>query len=435
MQKTAIATWGNALPTETWLATYGGEGTAKVSDVGGPFIPRGAGRSFSDAAYLTRGVTLSSRDLSSLHEIDFRQRTVICGGGTPMIDLHLALEATPLAFPVFGGTQLATAGGAVASDIHGKNHAATGSFGDHVVSIGVATADGGEVECTPDCEHRDLFAATIGGMGLTGLITSVKLRLEPRRSSTLRVRTRAVANAAEAIAAFEQSTAEFEFCSWVDLAGRPGGGLYYYADRVEGDGRRPRTLRRSPLPRVRVLQRPVVALMDAVRRVAHRRLDQRVHIRTFNYSGPHEVFFHWNRLYGGHGVIEYQFATPRDGFAPLVDKLARGARERSLPLLMSVVKRFARRGRGLLSFPAPGYTLCFQVPNSDAARRFLQGFTDDLIAAGGHVYLAKDSCVRADQLERMYAELPAWREIARRYDPANRLRSDLSNRLKMKPWS
>lgn len=420
------------MPTRTCLAEYGAPGAENVAALGQPLIPRGAGRSFSDAAYLTAGVSLASRRLSGIGRLDERRRTILCGAGVEMVQLHRHLEATNFSFPIYGGTQWATIGGGVASDIHGKNHPGAGSFGHHVEALTLATADGRTVRCSRH-ERTELFAATVGGMGLTGLITEVELRLERGRPQSVRLESRVVPDLAAARRLLTATDCDFQFCSWGRL---PGPGIFYRATYADAPSPPPAAGRDLWLPRLRLINRWSLAAVDQLRRTLHRDVDHHVHVRSFNYSSPHEYLIRWNQLYGRRGFLEYQLAIAEKRFDEITQELVtRCQRELSQGLYLAVVKRFGeRRSEGYLSFPMPGYTLNFQMDNRPSARAFLREFTETVVAAGGRLYLAKDSCMHPEQLERMYPHLGRWREVVRRWDPRHMVRSDLSRRLAMKPW-
>lgn len=190
-----------------------------------------------------------------------------------------------------------------------------------------------------------------------------------------------------------------------------------------------------PLPRIGLLQPWTIGFVgEAILRFS-RRTESIVHIRDFNYSGLPEIFLNWNMLYGRRGMIEYQFVLPSADFLAVLRELVSLAQHHSLGLLAAVVKKFGiHEPAGLLSFPSPGFTINFQMPNTLETVSFLRAFTDVLLDRGGRVNLTKDSCLTAGQFSRMFPHLEEWRKIVRRFDPAHRIRSGLSNRLAMKPW-
>ncbi len=310
-----IASWSNALPTTTHLADYG-DALARENRAR-PFIARGAGRSYSDAAYVTEGVTLSSRRLTAIGPLDEDNGIICCEAGASMVDLHERLEHTPFSFPVYGGTQWATVGGGVASDIHGKNHVDAGSFGCHVEAITLETAGNTIVRCSREA-HAELFAATLGGMGLTGVIRSVELRLERGRPRAVRSQSHFVADISAAPEFLDADDSDFCLCGFTRLQG-PGVG--YRASYVDRPAPPPAGASNLWLPRLPVMNGWTLAAADLVRRIARRDGTKIVHARRFNYSAPHEYLVRWNNLYGRRGMIEYHVAVPERGFAVVVTTL------------------------------------------------------------------------------------------------------------------
>lgn len=432
-----IASWSYTLPTTTRLKVYDKGQSNGLSRLSSPFIPRGAGRSYGDAAYITNGITLSSQTLDQIGELDAECGTITCESGVEIIQLHRFLEQTDWAFPIYGGTQWATIGGAVASDIHGKNDVAQGSFGNHVESIVLLLPDGTSLECSRDI-RPDLFVATIGGMGLTGFIKAVKLKLQKDLPHMVRMRTKIVSGITQALACFDSSDHDFQFFSCAGCTGQPAdGGLYATASYSEGPDAAPRLALEFPVPAINFANLLSWGLGSRTLNIAHRRhyrdIDKRTHIENYNYVGAPAVFKHFNKLCGP--LIEYQFVVSADQIQTVFTDLLKLSRARSLAGYGYAMKKFGRvRRMGLLSFPRPGYTVNFFTKDTPEARAFLTYFTDYLLELGGRVYLAKDSCILARQFEAMYDHLDRWREIVRHYDPANRVQSDLSRRLQMKPW-
>ena len=432
--QTRVASWSNTLPALTSFVKGRAGWDQVIAQPGTAVIARGAGHSFGDAAYLDGGFTCSSLSHDQISTIDTARHTITVGGGVTLGAFHRHLDSTPYEFSIFGGTASATAGGAAAGDIHGKNHVLAGSFGAHVVSLGVVTIDGRRIDCSSTVEP-DLFSATLGGMGLTGFIESVTLKLSSRGSSALRQRRALVTHPGEMDELFMTTSAEFSYCVWPDLARKRARGFFCAADRVATRCPPDRRGMTIPLPRIGLLQPWTIGFVgEAILRFS-RRTESIVHIRDFNYSGLPEIFLNWNMLYGRRGMIEYQFVLPSADFLAVLRELVSLAQHHSLGLLAAVVKKFGiHEPAGLLSFPSPGFTINFQMPNTLETVSFLRAFTDVLLDRGGRVNLTKDSCLTAGQFSRMFPHLEEWRKIVRRFDPAHRIRSGLSNRLAMKPW-
>lgn len=389
-----------------------------------PCIARGSGRSFGDASFVTGGRTVSTR---GLRHLDVDGGLARCGAGATVGDLFQAARATDdHAVPVAGGTRWVTVGGAVAADIHGKDDPAVGSFGNHVVAIDLTVASGETVTCSPS-QHPDLFAATVGGLGLTGIIRSARLRLAPNRGRQVRARTRAVP---DILAALADSDADLGM-GWVDLAGGGRAAILHQAWYLPGPSRTPRRPYTGPVPRVPLLNRFTVPWLNRLVFLAHRRSDRVQPVEDFHF--PLDACQHANRLYGRAGFVEYQFVVPEDAAeAAWADFLRTCSRVRSYHV---VIKRFGSAPRaGLLSFPRPGFTFtALFSPHPDPGPA-LHAFTETALARGGRVSLVKDSCLAPEHVERMYPRLEEWRAVVRRWDPGNVFESNLSRRLGLKPW-
>jgi decaprenylphospho-beta-D-ribofuranose 2-oxidase len=348
--------------------------------------------------------------------------------------VHDLLETSGLDFPIYGGTQWATVGGAVAGDIHGKNHSVDGSFACHVAGLSLVTASGARLECSP-AVRSDLFAATLGGMGLTGLIETVDLRLRRARARTVRVERFAL-RLEDLYQRLEDERPAFHFSAWFDLAEPGARGLHFEAESSDAPCPAPRRPRRLSTPRLPLIGAGAIRLAGRLvmaRSQGH--VVRHMHIRDFNYSGLHERLFGWNQLYGRAGMIEYQFVVAEDLFPKVLEGLVVEARRHSVPMLAAVIKRLGDKcSPGLLSFPRPGLTVNFQTPWSASALHLLSGFSDVLGAAGGRVNLTKDCCIAPRQFARMYDQLDDWQAIVRRYDPEGRIRSAMAERLHLKPW-
>lgn len=427
-----VASWSNTLPTLTSFCDFK-EGQHILEQE--PFIPRGAGRSFGDISYTTHGTSLLSRSLTHLEPVNQQFGTITLEAGVQLIDLHRHVEHTDFTFPIYGGTQWATIGGAVACDIHGKNQATAGSFGNHVEAIRLVTPRYGEIECSRII-RSDLFAATIGGAGLTGFIKSVILRLSPAHSRSVLVRARRVATIAESLACFDTLPGDFQFCSWLNPTQPGSRGIYFYAHYSETDSApEPRMPLPFPLPRLNLFNPLTMRAIDVAFHALVGKQEKLIHIRDFNYSGVHEVLPTWCRLFGRPGMIEYQFTLPAEAFRIACHELLTRCQRQARPIYFAVIKRFGNLPvAGLLSFPLAGYTMSFQMGNSSANRQFLTAFTDILLELGGRVYLAKDSCIKAHQFSPMYPQLERWRRIVQDVDPENRINSDLATRLELKNW-
>ena len=400
-----------------------------------PFIGRGDGRSFGDAAYLNLGRTLLSDHFDHFGPIDVVGKTISVGSGCRLGILQASLEAAGWQFPIYGGSQWVTVGGGVASDIHGKSDIQTGSFGNHVERLSFMSPLAEIHECSRT-QSPDLFAATVGGMGLTGFITSVTLRLEPLHFHAVRTRAQTVHSLDAMFDLFGAASVAGEYCTWVDLTSEEAKGIYVYAVHIQGNGECAPAPIEIHIPVFRLFNRWSVRLLDTALHALISGSDKVQSLRSFHYAGIHERVRYWNCLYGRSGFLEYHFSLPPTEFAHVVSKLRERARDLDLGLWFGVFKRLGPAPRaGLISFPSNSWSLNFQVADDYKARHFLTWLSEEAADNGGRIYLAKDAVMTANQAERLIPGLGSWREVLQRTDPCGQVQSDLSLRLGLKPWT
>jgi decaprenylphospho-beta-D-ribofuranose 2-oxidase len=409
-------------------------------------IARGLGRSYGDAAQDAGGLVLDCTALAPDLKIDPVAGTVTCSAGLSLDRLMRDLLPLGWFVPVTPGTRQITVGGAVAADVHGKNHHADGSFGNALLSLTLVLPGGSVVTVSPD-DDPELFWATVGGIGLTGVVTEATFRCIPVETSRMVVDTQRTANLDETIAVMTETDEHYRYTvAWIDLVAQ--GSAMGRSVLTRGDHAPLTALRgraaREPLafdPQVR-LAAPPWAPSGLLNRFTIRAFNELV-FRKAPASRTGEVqglsaFFHpldavsgWNRLYGARGMVQYQFVVPfgaEDTLRGIVSELS-SARVASF---LAVLKRFGPGNSGLLSFPAPGWTLALDIPNGDRRlAAMLRSFDAAVASAGGRVYLAKDATLDPAVLERMYPRLEEFRKVRARVDPDDVLRSDLARRLEL----
>lgn len=405
-------------------------------------IPRGLGRAYGDAAQNAGGQVLDMTGLDRIHVVDAAQGLVLCDAG---VSLHRLMEVLlPLGWfvPVTPGTRYVTVGGAIGADIHGKNHHGAGSFSRHVLSLELLTADG-EVRTVE--RGTPLFDATAGGMGLTGAILTATVRLLPVETSWLAVDTERAADLDDLMDRLTTTDHRYRYSvAWVDLLAR--GGATGRAVLTRGDhaplDALPARARRNPLafrparlpgapacvPDGLLGRRPVRVLNELwYRRAPRLRIGELQRLSTFFH--PLDGIPHWNRLYGPSGFVQYQFVVgygQEDALRRIVGRIA----GQGCPSFLAVLKRFGEADPGWLSFPAPGWTLALDIPaDLPGLGPFLDRLDEEVAAAGGRVYLAKDARLRPELLPAMYPRLADFRDLRARLDPHAVFTSDLSRRL------
>jgi decaprenylphospho-beta-D-ribofuranose 2-oxidase len=416
---------------------------------GAGLIARGAGCSYGDAAQNGGGDVIDMTALDRVVSIDQERLLVSAEAGTTIAQLMARLAGQGLGLPVVPGTRHVTLAGAIASDIHGKNHHRDGAFARHVVSLKLCTPAGGLREVTPRSDP-ELFYATLGGMGLTGIVLEATLRVERLASPWVSVDVDRTAGLAETLALMSGEERHRYSVAWLDLlagGSSMGRAIVSRADPLaDGDPRPP--MRRRALavgahpasltghPAVAVprgfpemLRPSSVRAFNALRWRSTPRRERGRPQRLAPYLFPLDAIGAWNRLYGPRGLIQYQLVIPAGQEAALEASFEL-IRRRRLPVYLAVFKRFGVAFGGPLSFPIEGWTLAIDMPAAAPGLGAALDELDLLVAAcGGRVYLTKDVRLRRELLEAMYPQLERFGAVRERVDPEGVLRSDLSRRL------
>jgi len=397
-------------------------------------IARGMGRSYGDAAQLGGGLVLDTTRLTRF-ELDPQRGTVTAEAGVTLGELLAELVPAGWMVPVVPGTQHVSVGGAIAGDIHGKNHGTAGTFGAHVEALGLLTAAGEVLELRP---ADPVFAATLGGMGLTGVILWGRIRLRPVDGSWLSVDTDRVDGLDDALAALRAPGGPHRV-AWLDLLGpRPARGVVTRAEHLPGtDAPTGRSGSATVAGRATVpagwpgaLLRP--GSVRAFNELRFRRspLSERGAIESIGaHMFPLDALDRWPRLYGKSGFLQYQLVVPY-GAERVLEQVIEQLRRQRVPCYLAVLKDFGDANGAPLSFPIAGWTLALDIPRAasglwPALERF-----DQLVAeAGGRVYLSKDSRMRPDAVAAMYPRIEEWRGVRDRVDPEGVWRSDLAERV------
>lgn len=410
-------------------------------------IARGLGRSYGDAAMNAGGLVMLTKEMARVISFDEETGALTTQAGAT---LHEVLrEFVPHGwFPsVTPGTKFVTLAGCVAADVHGKNHHRDGTFGAHVKELKLMLADG-KLCCLSTETDADLFWATIGGMGLTGLITEVEFQLRPIESAYMIVEHHAARDLEESLHQLESEAWDDDYTvAWIDVMARKknlGRSILmrgHHAKISELPSRIQRPLDTKQRAALSVpFDFPAWALNSLTAsafnsfyyfwQTRKQGAPFIAHYDSFFY--PLDALGHWNRLYGRRGFVQYQCVLPTQsawrGVKILLKEIAASRR----PCFLAVLKRFGPEGRGLLSFPFEGYTLALDLPLGDSSLfEFLNRLDEIVLEHGGRVYLAKDARMSAAAFKKMYARFPEWLSIKKRVDPLNRFQSDLSRRLEM----
>ena len=394
-------------------------------------LPYGQGRSYGDVAQNSDGALLCTRGLDRFIAFDAERGVLRVEAGARLADILRVIAPHGWYLPVVPGTQLVSVGGAVANDVHGKNHHCEGTFGRHVLRLELLRSDGCRIVCSPD-NHADWFAATIGGLGLTGLVTWAELALKRVPGASVDVETLPCTSLAQfeslcdaSDASHEYTVAWFDCFSYRDARFR---GLFTRANHAPGSPSPASRLAAVPFtPPVGLVQATAMKAFNfAYFKAGMRRANavERVPLDRFLY--PLDRVDRWNRLYGPRGFLQLQCVIPKEraqaGIAALLDAIARAGQGSFL----AVLKRFgAHRSPGLLSFPMEGTSLALDFPfTGDETLRLFESLHGIVREHGGRLYPAKDACMTAADFDAGY---PRWRRMLPYVDP--RFGSDLWRRV------
>jgi decaprenylphospho-beta-D-ribofuranose 2-oxidase len=440
MSSVLLSGWGRTMPSVATLRTVSSEEEiAAAIAASHAIIARGLGRSYGDPAQVSGGTVLCSQ-MSDVGPID--EDGVLQVGAGASLDQLLA-ECIPQGWflPVTPGTRQVTIGGAIAADVHGKNHHVDGSFARHVLAMRVVTPTG-VATISPD-EDGELFWATMGGLGLTGVVASITLKLLKIDTDQVVVDTQRFANLDEVMSEMTEGDADYRYSvAWVDCMTRGanlGRAVLTRGDHARASDVDSVSLRAPTAARLKV---PFDAPSGLLNPWTIRAFNE----AWFRSSPRHQVaklesfssFFHpldgvgdWNRLYGRRGFVQYQFCVP-EGSGDTVRRAIEHLASSGLASFLAVLKRFGPSSPGPLSFPMPGWTLALDLPVGPATLPQVLDDLDELVlSADGRVYLAKDARLSPEKIRAMYPRLDEFREVKNRVDPEHKLTSDLARRLEL----
>jgi len=443
-ESTRVMGWGRYNPAD--LTAYVPDALDELSSLRLPandLIARGLGRSYGDAAQRTAGSALVTTECAAVDWVDKIAGVVRADAGATIGQIINRFAPKGWFVPVTPGTRQVTVGGAIAADIHGKNHHLDGSFGEHVRSLRLRLADDSVVRLSPTM-RPDEFWATIGGMGLTGIIVDAEIQLTQIETTTVAVETQRLHDLDSLLYEMQRSDDQHAFSvAWVDLLGDARSvltqGSFATPDQLRaltgsdnpaGPHQRPPTpmISLPPVPLPRLAVTPGVRAFNEMwwRKAPAGPTVTAESITAFFH--PLDAITDWNRVYGSTGFVQWQCVVPDTAFGALHDLVARLGK---LPSYFTVLKRFGNANPAPLSFPAPGWTLAVDLP---ATTKSLDGLyaLDALVAdAGGRIYLAKDARLDRKHFESMYPRLDEFKAIRAALDPDKRFMSDLAHRLSL----
>lgn len=447
VSRSSLTGWGRTNPsTADVVEVLAGEVGGAVAQAGprGALV-RGLGRSYGDAAQNGGGLVLRLLGSANSAVLDHDAATVTVGAGTSLDELLRIIVPRGFFVPVTPGTRFVTIGGAIASDIHGKNHHVEGSFGNHLQRMSLQRADGSIVELSRT-QDPELFWATIGGMGLTGVVIDATILLLRIESSRMSVDTHRIDDLDSLLAVMSEGDESHRYSvAWIDLSakGRQLGrsvltrGDHAAAEQLDARAQAqpfayaPRQLLSVPpvVPRPGVMNHATIAGFNEFwfRKAPRERLAEVQSIGSFFH--PLDVVGGWPRFYGRPGLVQYQFVVPF-GEESTLRRAAERISASGAASFLGVVKRFGAGNDAPLSFPQPGWTLALDMPGGTSGLGdLLHGLDVLVLDAGGRNYFAKDAHTVPETIRRGYPRLAEWQAVRDRVDPCGLWQSDLGRRL------
>lgn len=398
-------------------------------------ITRGLGRSYADQSLNSSGIVLEN-GLNRLLDFDERNGILHAESGLSFYDI-LKIFLKKGYFPsVTPGTKFVTLGGAVASDVHGKNHHKEGSISEHISEITLMLADGSIKKLNPD---MDLFWATFSGMGLTGVVLDVKFRLKKVETSYIRFKSVRVKDLDELMAVITENDKNFTYTvAWVDSLAKGkslGRGVGMFGEHAKLE-ELPDKLKREPLKFVerRTLSIPfyfpsfllndlTIGLFNEAYYITHGTYEGIIDYEKFFY--PLDSINHWNRAYGKRGFVQFQFVVPED---KTLIELFESIVKHGGGSFLAVLKRMGNQ-KGYFAFGMEGWTFALDFPVKSGLFEFLRKLSRKIADKGGRIYLTKDAILEPDVFRDMYPEWRDWKSIKESVDPSNKFQSDFSRRL------
>ncbi len=446
MRRIESSGWGRTLRSTSWEFEPHSRSELQEfiadHDYSRGVITHGLRRSYGDSSLNIGGVTI---DPAFLAEISFRpdSNIVTVGAGVSISALEKVALTHKLFLPVVPGTGLVSIGGAIAADIHGKSHHTTGSFSAYVRRIQMLYSDGEIRDLYPEGPSMDHFWATVGGLGLTGIILEADLQLIAMNEPKVIVEETRVKNLEEMLSSLSASDERFEHTvAWIDLSGDfRGRGIVGKGNYLPHNllGTTPSSLTSQTIKESTTLPFPKIGSKSLINKFTVRAFNEMWFRKPLtngissidSFMHPLDRIQNWNRVYGNRGFLQYQFVVP-EGNEDFLGHVLKTMKDLGAASFLGVLKKFGEGSRGHLSFPKPGWTLALDIPSQiDHLERALNSLDAQLSARGGRIYLIKDARLNPEFVPIMYPKLEEWRAIRHNMDPRGMWQSDQSRRLKL----
>jgi len=440
--KKIIANWGNFPVMETEEKSFTFEkDLAQTLNESKDIIARGNGRCYGDASLATN--TISTLKYDKIITFDIENGIFECQSGLTLDKILEVIVPKGWFLPVTPGTKFITVGGAIASDVHGKNHHVDGCFSHHVIDMDVVVEGGNRITCSPYL-NSDLFWATCGGMGLTGIITRAKFDLKKIESSYIKQKQIKAKNLEEVIQLFEEYKHYTYSVAWIDCLkrgnhfGRSILMLGEHAGLEDLDEKK----RKDPLklPGKKQITFPFTLPSFVLNQFTvkafnflfygknlKKQINNIISYEPFFY--PLDAVLHWNRGYGKRGFVQYQFVLPLESKQGLIEILKK-INDKGLGSFLAVLKVFGKQD-DLISFPKEGYTLALDFPVRKGLFEFLDELDKVVLDYGGRLYLSKDARMKSEIFWNGYSNAQKFLDIVKKYNPYFKFNSIQAHRLKI----
>jgi FAD/FMN-containing dehydrogenase len=438
MVRKEISNWGNYPKIETNYKSFSSEDELKkILSKEPEAIARGLGRCYGDSA-LSK-TTISTLNFKRMLAFNKQEGTITCESGVSLEEIIDVFMPEGWFLPVTPGTKYITVGGAIASDVHGKNHHVCGSFSNHLISMDIMLADGTIITCSKE-QNADLFWATCGGMGLTGVILRATFKLHEIETSCIKQESLKAANLEQIMQLFEESKDYTYSVAWIDcLSGgkQLGRSILMRGEHLKKDElNSSKTIIVDHNPRLTIpVMFPDFALNPlSVRAFNFLYYNKQLTNRQNNIIDYNKFFYpldsinDWNKIYGKRGFTQYQFVIPKEKSYEALKKILSKISKSGSASFLAVLKLFGKQD-DLIAFPAEGYTLALDFPVSKKVFKLLDELDETVLENGGRLYLTKDCRMTGKTFEKGYKNAAKFKEIIHKYDSKRKFQSEQSKRL------
>lgn len=407
---------------------------------GSALVARGMGRSYGDAS-LNSGGIISSERLNRFIEFDAEKGVITAEGGVSLAEILDIAVVKGWFLPVVPGTKYASLGGAIACNIHGKNHYAKGDFAEYVLHLKLCLPNGESLDCSA-AKNAEIFWATCGGMGMTGYIERATLQLIPIESASLGCWRVKAENIEEMVALFRENATNSDYMiGWIDHFARGknlGAGIFEKSNHCKLTDGLPLGKYREKPPSFSVpkffpaftLNKYSMALYNRARFCGIGKKGATMKRNFFEFFHPLDALKNWNRMYGNNGFFQYQFIVPEGKNAAIDMRNILQLIQDSEHFSFLAVIKYHRGGKGLMTFPIAGFSIALDFPAGEKILGLLDKIDEELCRTGGRIYLAKDARAKPGTIEKMYGKnFREWKKIIKEIDPQNKMDSAMGKRL------